>query len=112
MKERIKTIIEGICVFLKCLFINFMIIGWMVISYLTVISITDVTPIYKVIIKIIAFIFTVVFIFGFLYTIGDSYKSLKDDKAVSVSQYRKLENKNKKLRNTINRLKRELEVED
>ena len=31
---------------------------------------------------------------------------------VPMSQYIKLENKNKKLRNTINRLKRELEVED
>ena len=35
-----------------------------------------------------------------------------DKTTISMSQYRKLENKNKKLRNTINRLKKELEVED
>ena len=41
-----------------------------------------------------------------------SMVSDNDRTAVPMSQYRKLENKNKKLRNTINRLKRELEVED
>ena len=35
-----------------------------------------------------------------------------DRTTVPMSEYRKLENKNKKLRNTINRLKRELERED
>lgn len=41
-----------------------------------------------------------------------SMVSDNDRTTVSMSEYRKLENKNKKLRNTINRLKRELEVED
>ena len=41
-----------------------------------------------------------------------SMVSDNDKTTVSMSEYRKLENKNKKLRNTINRLKRELEVED
>lgn len=41
-----------------------------------------------------------------------SMVSDNDKTTVPMSQYRKLENKNKKLRNTINRLKRELEVED
>ena len=41
-----------------------------------------------------------------------SMVSDNDRTTVPMSQYRKLENKNKKLRNTINRLKRELEVED
>lgn len=41
-----------------------------------------------------------------------SMVSDNDKTTVPMSEYRKLENKNKKLRNTINRLKRELEVED
>lgn len=41
-----------------------------------------------------------------------SMVSDNDRTTVPMSEYRKLENKNKKLRNTINRLKRELEVED
>lgn len=41
-----------------------------------------------------------------------SIVSDNDRTTVPMSQYIKLENKNKKLRNTINRLKRELEVED
>ena len=41
-----------------------------------------------------------------------SMVSDNDRTTVPMSQYIKLENKNKKLRNTINRLKRELEVED
>lgn len=41
-----------------------------------------------------------------------SMVSDNDKTTVPMSQYRKLENKNKKLRNTINRLKKELEVED
>ena len=41
-----------------------------------------------------------------------SMVSDNDRTTVPMSQYRKLENKNKKLRNTINRLKKELEVED
>ena len=41
-----------------------------------------------------------------------SMVSDNDKTTVPMSQYRKLENKNKKLRNTINRLKRELKVED
>ena len=41
-----------------------------------------------------------------------SMVSDNDKTTISMSEYRKLENKNKKLRNTINRLKRELEVED
>lgn len=41
-----------------------------------------------------------------------SMVSDNDRTTVPMSQYRKLENKNKKLRNTVNRLKRELEVED
>ena len=41
-----------------------------------------------------------------------SMVSDNDRTTVPMSEYRKVENKNKKLRNTINRLKRELEVED
>ena len=41
-----------------------------------------------------------------------SMVSDNDRTTVPMSEYRKLENKNKKLRNTINRLKKELEVED
>ena len=41
-----------------------------------------------------------------------SMVSDNDKTTVPMSEYRKLENKNKKIRNTINRLKRELEVED
>ena len=41
-----------------------------------------------------------------------SMVSDNDRTTVPMSQYRKLENKNKKLRNTINRLKKEFEVED
>lgn len=41
-----------------------------------------------------------------------SMVSDNDRTTVPMSEYRKLENKNKKLRNTVNRLKRELEVED
>ena len=41
-----------------------------------------------------------------------SMVSDNDRTTVPMSQYIKLKNKNKKLRNTINRLKRELEVED
>lgn len=41
-----------------------------------------------------------------------SMVSDNDKTTVPMSEYRKLENKNKKLRNTINRLKKELEVED
>ena len=41
-----------------------------------------------------------------------SMVSDNDRTTVPMSQYIKLENKNKKLRNTVNRLKRELEVED
>ena len=41
-----------------------------------------------------------------------SMVSDNDRTTVPMSEYRKLENKNKKLRNIINRLKRELEVED
>lgn len=41
-----------------------------------------------------------------------SMVSDNDRTTVPMSQYIKLENKNKKLRNTINRLKRELEVEN
>ena len=41
-----------------------------------------------------------------------SMVSDNDRTTVPMSQYIKLENKNKKLRNTINRLKRELKVED
>ena len=41
-----------------------------------------------------------------------SMVSDNDRTTVPMSEYRKIENKNKKLRNTINRLKRELEVED
>ena len=41
-----------------------------------------------------------------------SMVSDNDRTTVPMSEYRKLENKNKKLRNTVNRLRRELEVED
>lgn len=41
-----------------------------------------------------------------------SMVSDNDKTTISMSEYIKLKNKNKKLRNTINRLKRELEVED
>lgn len=41
-----------------------------------------------------------------------SMVSDNDRTTVPMSQYIKLENKNKKLRNILNRLKRELEVED
>lgn len=41
-----------------------------------------------------------------------SMVSDNDRTTVPMSQYIKLKNKNKKLRNTINKLKRELEVED
>ena len=41
-----------------------------------------------------------------------SMVSDNDRTTVPMSEYIKLENKNKKLRNTVNRLKRELEVED
>ena len=41
-----------------------------------------------------------------------SMVSDNDRTTVPMSEYRKLENKNKKLSNILNRLKRELEVED